>query len=73
STSGPYQETRRHSDGQIKGLWKQTAKNIINAKRFLKSSEELAIERRGSRKDFYTTLKDEFTKNLAAVTKLFGF
>jgi hypothetical protein len=73
STTGPYEETRRHSVGQIKGLFKQTAKNIINAKRFLKTSQELAIDRRGKRIDFYTTLKDEFIKNVTAVTKLFGF
>jgi hypothetical protein len=65
-------ETRRHSKEQIKGLFKQTAKNIINAKRFLKNTQELVMERKNKRMDFYDVLKDEFTKNLAQIRKLFG-
>ncbi len=72
STTGTYGETRRHSVGQIKGLWKRTAKNVINAKRFLKNTQELVIERRNNRMDFYGKLKDEFTKNLEIAKKLFG-
>jgi hypothetical protein len=72
STSGGYEETRRHSVEQIKGLWKRTAKNVINAKRFLKNTQELVIERKNNRMDFYGKLKDEFTKNLELAKKLFG-
>ncbi len=72
STQGPIVEGRSHSHQQIKGLFRQTAKNLIKAKRFLKNTEELVIERRNNRMDFYKNLKDEFIKNLTEVRKLFS-
>lgn len=62
SLSQSANEARNLSKGQVKGLFKSTAKKIINAQRVFRNSKQASIDREISRKEYYERLKYDFIK-----------
>ncbi len=70
AASAPW-EARTYSKQQIKSLFKEKAKAVILAKRFIKNSAQLAEERRLKRLDYFNNIKNDMINNVTNLLDIF--
>lgn len=68
--SSPW-ESRIYSKEQIKTLFREKAKAVILAKRFIKNSAQLAEERRLKRVDYFNNIKNDMINNVTNLLDIF--